>query len=188
MKSFIATVVRDGDNVSVLAPHPGFFVANVRVGDVIFTGTHIGDLIVVGVKSPVFCAETTPARVTAAPSATRRGVAWHGVLLEARELSQGAEQGTRNSGDIDHSGFEPFRAPMGGQFYRSSSPDVPAFFAEGDVVKPGDTIGLIEVMKFFYPIVFQGKEPMRVVRFDAADARPIEAGAVIVWFQPVDAP
>ena len=188
MKSFIATVARDGDTVSVLAPHLGFFVANVKAGDILASGTHIGDLVVVGVKSPVFCPDMAPARVTAAPSSTRRGVAWHGILLEARDLSQAAEQGVSSLSKTDDDGFEPLKAPMEGQFYRSSSPDVPAFSLEGDVVKPGDTIGLIEVMKFFYPIVFQGREPMRIVRFDAADARPIEAGAVIVWFKPVDAP
>jgi acetyl-CoA carboxylase biotin carboxyl carrier protein len=188
MKSFTASVARDGDTVSVLAPHTGFFVTSVRPGDLVTTGTHVGDLLVVGVKCPVFCPEMAPARVTAAPSSTRRGVAWHGILLEARELSQGVEQGGSTPGETAQDEFESFKAPMEGQFYRSSSPDVPAFFLEGDVVKPGDTIGLIEVMKFFYPIVFQGREPMRIVRFDAADARPIEAGAVIVWLKAVEAP
>lgn len=187
MKSFIATVARDGETVSVLAPHPGFFVANVRPGDIVGTGTHVGDLVVVGVKSPVFCPEMEPARVTAAPASTRRGVAWHGTLLQARDFSQGAEQGVKATGDSDQNGFEPLNAPMEGQFYRSSSADLPAFFAEGDVVKPGDTVGLIEVMKFFYPIVFHGGQPMRIVQFVAPDARPIEAGAVIVWLKPVDA-
>lgn len=188
MKSSTATVERDGETVTVLAPHVGFFICSVKPGDVISTGTHIGDLIVVGVKSPVVCPEMAPARVTTAPSSNRRGVAWHGLLLEANELSMGAEQGGRASSDVAHDGLEAFKAQMEGQFYRSSSPEVPAFAREGDVVKPGDTIGLIEVMKFFYPIVYLGKSSMRIVRFEAADARPIEAGAVIVWLAPIEAP
>ncbi len=40
-------------------------------------------------------------------------------------------------------------APLTGIFYRSASPQAPAFVQVGTVVSPGDTIGLIEAMKLF---------------------------------------
>ncbi|MFN3703278.1 acetyl-CoA carboxylase biotin carboxyl carrier protein [Thermomonas sp.] len=44
------------------------------------------------------------------------------------------------------------RAPMVGTFYASPAPDKPAFVTVGQVVKAGDTLGIIEAMKMFNPI------------------------------------
>ncbi len=44
------------------------------------------------------------------------------------------------------------RAPMVGTFYATPSPDKPAFVSIGQVVKAGDTLGVIEAMKMFNPI------------------------------------
>lgn len=43
-------------------------------------------------------------------------------------------------------------SPVPGVFYRKPSPDQDVYVKEGQVVKAGDTIGLIEVMKNFYEI------------------------------------
>jgi acetyl-CoA carboxylase biotin carboxyl carrier protein len=44
------------------------------------------------------------------------------------------------------------RSPMVGTFYTSPSPDKPAFVTVGQVVKAGETLGIIEAMKMFNPI------------------------------------
>ena len=44
------------------------------------------------------------------------------------------------------------RAPMVGTFYSSPAPDKPAFVGEGQSIKAGDTLGIIEAMKMFNPI------------------------------------
>jgi len=43
-------------------------------------------------------------------------------------------------------------APLTGIFYRSASPQSPAFVQVGSVVAAGDVIGLIEAMKLFNEI------------------------------------
>ena len=43
-------------------------------------------------------------------------------------------------------------SPMVGVFYRSASPDSPAFVEVGDEVEIGQTVGLIEAMKVFSEI------------------------------------
>lgn len=43
-------------------------------------------------------------------------------------------------------------APVPGVFYRKPSPDEDVFVQDGDMVKAGDTIGLVEVMKMFYEL------------------------------------
>jgi len=44
------------------------------------------------------------------------------------------------------------KSPMMGIFYRASSPSSPPFVREGDTVKPGDVLCLIEAMKVFNDI------------------------------------
>lgn len=44
------------------------------------------------------------------------------------------------------------RAPMVGTFYSSPAPDKPPFVTVGQVVKVGETLGIIEAMKMFNPI------------------------------------
>lgn len=43
-------------------------------------------------------------------------------------------------------------AAIPGIFYRKSSPDEDVYVNEGDAVKAGDIIGLVEVMKTFYEV------------------------------------
>jgi acetyl-CoA carboxylase biotin carboxyl carrier protein len=53
----------------------------------------------------------------------------------------------------ENSDVETIKSPMVGVFYRSSNPDDEAFVKEGDVIKKGDTIGIIEAMKLMNEIV-----------------------------------
>ena len=44
------------------------------------------------------------------------------------------------------------KSPMPGTFYRRPDPESDPFVNEGDTVSPGDTVGLVEVMKSFHEI------------------------------------
>ncbi len=48
---------------------------------------------------------------------------------------------------------DDIKAPLVGTFYRASSPDADPFVNEGDRVKKGDVIGVIEAMKLMNEIV-----------------------------------
>lgn len=50
-------------------------------------------------------------------------------------------------------GTQTIKTPIPGIFYRRSAPDAPAFVDEGATVKVGDTVGLVEIMKSFHPVV-----------------------------------
>ena len=54
-------------------------------------------------------------------------------------------------------------APIPGTFYRRPSPDQPPFKGEGDAIAVGDTIGLIEVMKTFSPVI--AEESGKIIAF-----------------------
>jgi biotin carboxyl carrier protein len=67
-----------------------------------------------------------------------------------------------------------FEAPLPGTFYRRAAPDQPPFKGEGDNVAIGDTVGLIEVMKTFTPVL--AAEAGRLVTFHVANEDPVMAG------------
>jgi biotin carboxyl carrier protein len=65
-------------------------------------------------------------------------------------------------------------SPLPGTFYRKSSPDAAAYKSEGDVVKKGEVIGLIEVMKSFHEV--HADADGTIVSFIAENEEPVMAG------------
>jgi biotin carboxyl carrier protein len=68
-------------------------------------------------------------------------------------------------------------SPLPGTFYRSPSPDKPAFKADGDSVAKGDVVGLVEVMKTFYEV--KSELAGKIVRFVAANEDAVQAGQIL---------
>jgi len=67
--------------------------------------------------------------------------------------------------------------PIPGLFYRRPDPDSDPFVAEGDEVKAGDTIGLVEIMKNFQAV--ESEAAGRLVEFLVADEDEVVAGQTI---------
>lgn len=63
-------------------------------------------------------------------------------------------------------------SPLPGIFYRRPSPEAPPYKQDGDVVKPGDVIGLVEVMKQFTEI--HADAAGKVVRFLVENEAAVE--------------
>jgi len=70
--------------------------------------------------------------------------------------------------------LKTIQAPLPGIFYRKPAPDQPVYKAEGDMIAVGDTIGLIEVMKTFMPIV--AEEAGKIVTFHLENEDAVMAG------------
>ncbi|MBL4818319.1 MAG: propionyl-CoA carboxylase [Deltaproteobacteria bacterium] len=77
---------------------------------------------------------------------------------------------------------QAIRAPLEGMLYLRPSPTEPLFVEEGQVIQPGQTVALIEVMKCFHPIKYEGSKPEKVVKIHATDNQPIQTGAAILEF------
>ena len=77
------------------------------------------------------------------------------------------------------------QAPLDGIFYRRPKPEAPPYVQEGDTICKGDVLGLIEVMKTFYPFVFDGKglpERAKIERFLVEDGKEVRQGqGVVRW-------
>lgn len=74
-------------------------------------------------------------------------------------------------------------SPMDGMFYLSPSPKDPPFVAVGDEIAPGQTVGLIEVMKSFYPLKYQGNKAAKILDVMVKQATPITCGMKLFSIQ-----
>jgi acetyl-CoA carboxylase biotin carboxyl carrier protein len=73
------------------------------------------------------------------------------------------------------------KSPMMGVFYRASSPSSPPFVKEGDTVKPGDVIGLIEAMKVFNDV--KAETSGKVVKVLLDNGKPVKVGQTMFWIE-----
>ncbi|MEK6616197.1 MAG: acetyl-CoA carboxylase biotin carboxyl carrier protein [Bacteroidota bacterium] len=82
----------------------------------------------------------------------------------------------------DDSKYITIKSPMIGTFYRSSSPDKPAFASVGDEIKKGQALCIIEAMKLFNEIEaeFSGK----IVKVLVEDSSPVEYDQPLFLVEP----
>jgi acetyl-CoA carboxylase biotin carboxyl carrier protein len=66
-----------------------------------------------------------------------------------------------------------FRSPMIGTFYRKPGPDKDVFVKIGDTVKKGDVLCIIEAMKLFNEIEYDG-DGGKVVKILVDESSPVE--------------
>lgn len=64
------------------------------------------------------------------------------------------------------------KSPMIGTFYRSPNPESDSFVNEGDTIKPGSTICIIEAMKLFNEI--EAEVSGKIVKILVNDSSPVE--------------
>jgi len=64
------------------------------------------------------------------------------------------------------------KSPMIGTFYLSANPESPAFVSEGDLIKAGETVCIIEAMKLFNEI--ESEISGKIVKILVSNASPVE--------------
>lgn len=92
------------------------------------------------------------------------------------------EAGSQAASSAPIAGAVAVRAPVGGTFYRASSPTAEPFVVEGARVRAEDPVGLIEVMKLFnhVPAGAAGE----VVQIACENAAIVEAGEILMYIHP----
>ena len=75
------------------------------------------------------------------------------------------------------------KSPMIGTFYRSGSPDKPAFVNVGDKIGPGNVLCVIEAMKLFNEI--EAEVSGKIVKILVDNASPIEYDQPLFLVEPM---
>ncbi|RYE22815.1 MAG: acetyl-CoA carboxylase biotin carboxyl carrier protein [Sphingobacteriales bacterium] len=85
-------------------------------------------------------------------------------------------------GDTSNGNYITVKSPMIGTFYRSSSPDKPAFVNVGDEIKQGQVLCIIEAMKLFNEI--ESEVSGKIVKVLIDDASPVEYDQPLFLVEP----
>ena len=142
----------------LLAPTVGVFTAAIGEGVLLSTGQSVGTIDVLGVLRDLTVPEGVAGRVThrIGGGRARVPVQYGDVLLTISTASMAHVAEASSTASADAEGTLSFTAPMSGRFYSRPSPNEPPFVSAGDVVQHGKTVGLLEVMKTFNRLVYQG--------------------------------
>jgi acetyl-CoA carboxylase biotin carboxyl carrier protein len=123
-------------------------------------------------------AASAPPSVEAAPRARADASA-------SSSATASAAAAAARSSTMEHrptSGQIEVTAPMVGTFYRAPSPDAPPFVEVGSIVKPGQPLCIIEVMKLFTTI--NSDCAGRVVQIGADVGELVEYGRTLFVIEP----
>lgn len=82
----------------------------------------------------------------------------------------------------DTAGLVTITSPIVGTFYRSPSPDADAYVEEGDFVKKGQVLCIVEAMKLMNEI--ESETDGRIVKILAESTKPIEYGQALFLIDP----
>jgi acetyl-CoA carboxylase biotin carboxyl carrier protein len=82
----------------------------------------------------------------------------------------------------ESSSMVTIEAPMVGTFYRASSPTAEPYVSEGDLVKEGQILCIIEAMKLMNEI--ESKVAGRIVKIFVENAHPVEFGQSLFLIDP----
>ena len=74
------------------------------------------------------------------------------------------------------------KAPLVGTYYQSSKPETPPFILEGDIIKAGQVICIIEAMKIFNEI--ESEVSGKVVKILIKDGTPVEYDQDLIIIAP----
>ncbi|MEM7137782.1 MAG: biotin/lipoyl-containing protein [Myxococcota bacterium] len=183
--------VDEGSGTLLFAPSVGIFVPEVTVGQLVGGGQKIGSIEVLGIRRPLCVPRAVVGRVTsvAGDAHARVPVQYRDPLVVIAPTT-GADVSVPDTetAAVD-SNLLAYVSPMSGRFYSRSSPTEPRFVEPGDTVRHGQTVGLLEVMKTFNRLVYQGDglpESAVVAAVLPQDGDDVVRGDALLSLEPVD--
>lgn len=184
----------DGSDLTLMAPAVARVSVSVERGDVIQAGRCVGQIEVLGRRSRLGVPPGAPLmRVRALSLAPGWQAVGYGQPLMSLVPSSVETQDLYMAGNgVSELGLparaRKFVAPVEGLFYTCPRPGDPPFIAVGDVIMPGQPVGLVEVMKFFYQVSFElhgFASGARVVHISVENETAINAGDPLLFVTPL---
>ncbi len=101
----------------------------------------------------------------------------------AKAATPAAAQPADGAGETaETSSLLEVKSPIVGTFYRSASPDKPAFVSVGDTISEGSVVCIVEAMKLFNEI--ESEVAGKIVKVLVDDATPVEYDQVLFLVDP----
>ena len=151
MKDLVAIL----DGQQLRAPAPGWFVRRVLADHLVAPGDVIGELDQLG-RIALVVAPRITGIAKLSPGDARRAVSYGDVLMAVEPAGTIGETMAEQKVAAASEHSVVFRAPSSGRYYGRSAPDKPAFVQAGQELVPGATVCLLEVMKTFHRVHYDG--------------------------------
>ncbi|MHB8792410.1 MAG: acetyl-CoA carboxylase biotin carboxyl carrier protein [Thermoleophilia bacterium] len=103
------------------------------------------------------------------------------VAGAARSAAAAAEAAVEE----EENNYHVVKSPMVGTFYRAASPTSDPFVEEGDEVKEGQTLCILEAMKLMNEVTCEINGIVRRIMVD--NAKPVEYGQKLLYIEPLEA-
>ena len=178
-------VSAEGGAIELHAPAPGFYREAPREGALVRPGDAIGALEVLGVIHPLRAPKGALGVVSqrVEPKLARPPVDYGTRLfvLEQQELGALAADALEEAGAAH--GGPVFKTPLGGRYYARPAPDAPPFVSVGDALTRGTAVAIIEVMKTFNRVLYDG-EPATVGALLVSDGEDVVEGEPLLALEP----
>ena len=181
-------VDRQDERILLRSPEVGTFTRALRRGAVLTPGASCGVIHRLDVAFTLVVPAGVTGRVVSPRPERVNAPVDHGALLYelAPLVAEGDEAIEEEHGDAG--GAIALRAPYSGRFWQRPSPKDPPFVEEGDVLEPGRTVGLIEVMKTFTHMAYEPGESLparaRITRLVATDGCEVNEGDPLFELEP----
>lgn len=180
----------DDGRVQLRSPGVGTWHPAAPAGQLVRPGEIVGELHILGTAWRVVAGTGTRGAIAAVTGEHRaRTPVDHGAVLYVLDPNVGMAAATGDDGPAaTRDAALAFRAPSSGRFYSRPGPDKPAFVTVGEIVKTGQTVCMLEVMKTFHRIAYGGPglpDAARVTAIAIGDESDVEPGAVILYLEAV---
>ena len=189
--TLLTRVLADG-RIEVLAPKVGLWSGQPEESAVLRSGSTVGTLKCRTQRFVLILPAGTEGQVVAMPHTDRIAAVEYGeMLFVLADMAAGPDRqepaprgsGGGKAGDRLADGVAAVRAPTDGVFYLRPAPDDPPFVEVGNSIRTGTTLGLVEVMKTFNPILYGAPDlpdKAEVVEVRVVDGQEIHAGEILI--------
>ena len=174
----------------VLAPKVGIWSSQPPNRSILASNATIGSLRSQTTTFSLQLPDDTSGRISADPDRDRHAAVEYGeVLFTLEPIGDSLDEPTQKHassstpGDKLPPGCHAVTSPTDGVFYARPAPDAEPFVKVDETIHLGHTIGLVEVMKTFNPILYGGPDlpdKAEVVELRAEDGKEIRAGDILL--------
>ncbi|MFI9272959.1 acetyl-CoA carboxylase biotin carboxyl carrier protein [Kitasatospora sp. NPDC052896] len=126
---------------------------------------------------------TPPSRIRLRHGSTTVEVMWAEPAATAPPAAPADGAAGAAAGAEPDLGLAHVRAPMVGTFYHAREPEAPPLVAVGDLIRVGQPVGILEVMKMMSTI--EADTAGRVVEILVPNAQPVEFQQRLIAVEPV---
>ena len=177
-----------GDLVELRSPEVGLFTGALPAGSLLGPGQVAGSVLVTGRSYTVVVPAGVHGRVANTASSKTQAPVGYGDMLYQLSPIDGSLANDEVETEVAGEDGLILRASQTGRFYHRPSPDEPNYANPGDELSDGHAIGLIEIMKTFSQVAYQGGQGLparaKLVRFLADDGAEIREGDGLIEVEP----